>query len=163
MKIGGFPSPFIFYFFIHKDMRKTYTGFLISLLPNQYFVFGSNTQGRHGKGSALMAMQRFGAIYGQAYGLQGNSYAIVTKDLTKKEHPSIPEHNIVSQIEKLYEFAKAHPENEYYIAYKANSVPLNGYTPLQMATFFSFWGLNYIPDNIVFEDKFQSLILSLFS
>lgn len=44
------------------------------------FVFGSNLAGRHGKGAALYARQKFGAIYGQGEGLQGQSYAIPTKD-----------------------------------------------------------------------------------
>ena len=44
-------------------------------------VFGSNTQGRHGKGMALTAMRKFGAVYEQAKGLQGLSYGIVTKEL----------------------------------------------------------------------------------
>lgn len=35
--------------------RKTYSGMIQSLTPNQVFVFGSNTQGRHGKGAALTA------------------------------------------------------------------------------------------------------------
>ncbi len=44
------------------------------------FVFGSNLFGKHGKGAALEAVRRHGAIYGQGVGLQGNSYAIPTKD-----------------------------------------------------------------------------------
>ncbi|WP_230961055.1 hypothetical protein [Erythrobacter donghaensis] len=44
------------------------------------FVFGSNLAGRHGKGAALWARQHRGAIYGQGIGLQGNSYAIPSKD-----------------------------------------------------------------------------------
>jgi hypothetical protein len=44
------------------------------------FVFGSNLAGRHGKGAALFALRHRGAIYGQGIGLQGNSYAIPTKD-----------------------------------------------------------------------------------
>jgi hypothetical protein len=44
------------------------------------FVFGSNKAGRHGKGAALYARQHYGAIYGQGEGLQGQSYAIPTKD-----------------------------------------------------------------------------------
>lgn len=43
------------------------------------FVFGSNLAGRHGKGAALFAVQKHGAIYGQGVGPQGNSYAIPTK------------------------------------------------------------------------------------
>lgn len=43
------------------------------------FVFGSNLAGRHGKGAALHALKYHGAIYGQGYGIQGNSFAIPTK------------------------------------------------------------------------------------
>ena len=64
---------------------RTYTGRVHSLKVNEYFVFGSNTQGRHGKGAALTAKRKFGAIYGQAVGSQGQSFAIVTKDLTKSK------------------------------------------------------------------------------
>lgn len=45
------------------------------------FVFGSNLAGRHGKGAALVAKQRYGAIYGQGSGRQGDSYAIPTKGM----------------------------------------------------------------------------------
>lgn len=44
------------------------------------FVFGSNLAGRHGAGAALEARRRHGAVYGCGEGLQGNSYAIPTKD-----------------------------------------------------------------------------------
>lgn len=48
------------------------------LFQNEIFVFGSNLQGHHAGGAARSAMQRFGAIWGQGVGLQGNSYAIPT-------------------------------------------------------------------------------------
>ena len=48
------------------------------------FVFGSNLAGRHGAGAALYARQYRGAIYGKGVGLQGNSYAIPTKDFNIK-------------------------------------------------------------------------------
>lgn len=44
------------------------------------FVFGSNLAGRHSRGAALVATQHWGAIYGQGIGLQGQSYAIPTKN-----------------------------------------------------------------------------------
>ena len=44
------------------------------------FVFGSNLAGRHGAGAALEARQRYGAVYGVAEGLMGDSYGIATKD-----------------------------------------------------------------------------------
>jgi hypothetical protein len=52
---------------------------IIKLVPNHIFVFGSNLSGRHGKGAARTAM-KWGAIYGQASGLQGRTYGIPTKD-----------------------------------------------------------------------------------
>ena len=42
------------------------------LQPHQVFVFGSNTEGRHGKGAALVA-SRFGAEYGNSKGRQAQS------------------------------------------------------------------------------------------
>ncbi|GAB1416936.1 hypothetical protein MASR2M117_23420 [Paludibacter sp.] len=49
-----------------------------SLLPNEVFVFGSNLAGHHGGGAARVALNKFGAIYGQGIGMQGQSYAIPT-------------------------------------------------------------------------------------
>lgn len=42
------------------------------------FVFGSNLSGHHIGGAARVALHRFGAVWGQGEGLQGNSYAIPT-------------------------------------------------------------------------------------
>lgn len=53
---------------------------IISLKENEIFVFGSNLLGRHGGGAAKMALDHFGAIYGQPFGFQGQSYAIPTMD-----------------------------------------------------------------------------------
>ena len=39
---------------------------ITSLKPNEIFVFGSNTEGRHGLGAALTAKQKFGAKQFQA-------------------------------------------------------------------------------------------------
>ena len=63
------------------NKRQYYEG---DIMPseNTIFVFGSNPEGRHGSGSAKIALLHFGAIYGQGEGLQGNSYALPTKDLT---------------------------------------------------------------------------------
>lgn len=51
------------------------------LEPNQVFVFGSNEAGRHGAGAAKQAL-KWGAVYGKAQGLQGQTYAIPTKNQT---------------------------------------------------------------------------------
>ena len=134
---------------------KTYKGFITILPDNGIFVFGSNTQGRHGKGSALIAKQKFGAIYGQAEGLQGQSYAIVTKDLTKSVHPSILESSIKEQIILLYYYANKNPNLDYYIAYNGTGINLNGYSNEEMANMFSSFK---IPKNIIFEEEFAKLV-----
>jgi hypothetical protein len=141
---------------------KTYLGEIKDLPPKGIFVFGSNTQGRHGKGAALVAYQRFGAIYGQSKGLQGRSYAICTKDLTKRKHPSVSKEYIRAQIGHLYYVAKKNHNLDFYIAYQANSQNLNGYTPDEMAEMFATPILipedNLIPENIIFEFNFYQLL-----
>ena len=57
-----------------------YDSFLrYSLHPDLIFVFGSNEQGVHGAGAAKDAYELFGAIPGQGFGLQGQSFAIPTR------------------------------------------------------------------------------------
>lgn len=135
--------------------RKTYSGMIQNLAPNQVFVFGSNTQGRHGKGAALTAKNKFGAIYGQAEGPQGQSYAIITKDLTKNTHPSRTPEQIKEQIHNLYEYARENPDKEFLVAYSGKGANLNAYSNQEMADMF---GSESIPNNIVFEQEFNKLI-----
>ena len=135
--------------------RKTYKGFITQLKDNQIFVFGSNTQGRHGKGAALIARNKFGAIYGQAEGPQGQSYAIITKDLTKSIHPSRTKEQITQQIHDLYEYARNNPDKEFLVAYSGTGTNLNAYSNKEMADMFSS---EVIPNNIMFEDEFNSLL-----
>ena len=56
--------------------REYTTERITELKPNDIFVFGSNLAGSHGGGAARLAYNRFGAIWGQGVGLQGQSYAI---------------------------------------------------------------------------------------
>jgi hypothetical protein len=44
------------------------------------FVFGSNLAGRHGKGAALTAVEKYKAVEGVGEGPTGQCYAIPTKD-----------------------------------------------------------------------------------
>ena len=76
------------------------------------FVFGSNRLGRHGKGAALAAVQKWGAKYGQGEGLQGRSYAIPTKS-TPYESLSLTE--IQGHVESFREFAVKHPEHRFLL------------------------------------------------
>lgn len=136
-------------------IHKTYEGLVGDLSSNQILVFGSNTQGRHGKGTALKAKEKHGAIYGQARGRQGQSYAIITKDLTIPKHPSRTIEQIKEEIAGLYAYANENPDLEFIIPYHAESTNLNAYSAQEMADMF---GSMEIPKNLVFETNFYSLI-----
>lgn len=49
-------------------------------LPEAFFVFGSNLAGRHGAGAARVAREKYGALPGLGFGLQGRAMALPTKD-----------------------------------------------------------------------------------
>lgn len=122
---------------------------------NTIFVFGSNPEGRHGAGSAKVAVEKFGAIYGQGEGLQGNAYALPTKDLRVKEnygYRSISPEQIIENIKKLYNCAKANPYLNFKVAYRnIQQKSLNGYTGLEMIEMFKAAGP--IPENIWFSEE----------
>lgn len=139
---------------LYRTSVSSYTG---SITPdaNTIFVFGSNPEGRHGAGAAKVAREQFGAIYGQGEGLQGNAYALPTKDLRVKEDNSLrsisPE-QIIESIKKLYETARQNPDKQFKVAYRnTDRASLNGYTGLEMIDMFLKAGP--IPTNIVFSKE----------
>jgi hypothetical protein len=123
--------------------------------PNTIFVFGSNPEGRHGAGAAKVAREQFGAVYGQGEGLQGNAYALPTKDLRVKENrgfKSISPEQITNSIKKLYEVAKQNPDKQFKVAYRnTTDTSLNGYTGLEMIEMFNAAGP--IPSNVIFSKE----------
>lgn len=124
------------------------------------FVFGSNPEGRHGAGAAKIARNKFGAIYGQGEGLQGNAYALPTKDLRIKENngfKSISPSEITESIKKLYQTAISNPTKQFKVAYRnTTTTSLNGYTGLEMIEMFKQAGP--IPYNIVFSKEWYDVI-----
>lgn len=76
------------------------------------FVFGSNLAGRHGRGAALEARLRHGAVYGVGEGLSGRSYAIPTKDERLRTRP-LP--SIKQSVERFMKFAVEHPEMTFQV------------------------------------------------
>lgn len=87
---------------------------ILKLNKNEVMVFGANTQGRHGKGAALNAKNKFGAIYGQAKGLQGQSYAIVTKELRSNYKP-VTLDEVKEGIDNFIIFAKENTNLTFYV------------------------------------------------
>lgn len=76
------------------------------LAPKEIFVFGSNQSGRHGKGAAKTALT-WGAIWGQAEGLQGRTYGIPTKNSSITKTLALDE--IKSYVDRFITFAKENP------------------------------------------------------
>ena len=82
---------------------------ITELGDNQIFVFGSNLAGKHNGGGARIAVEKFGAVYGQAVGIQGKSYAIPTLGF---EFEKIPLAEIRFYIDLFFQFAYNHPQYE---------------------------------------------------
>ena len=86
--------------------------YIDKLADNEIFVFGSNTQGVHGGGAARTAMN-WGAIYGQAFGLQGKTFAIPTVDYTKSGKMSIE--TIKEYVDRFLDFAKENKDKKFLV------------------------------------------------
>ena len=78
-----------------------------SLEPGEVFVFGSNLAGAHAGGAAALAYKKFGAVWGQGVGLQGQSYAIPTMQGGVE--------TIAPYVDEFIAFARAHPELFFYV------------------------------------------------
>ena len=89
-------------------IRPEYTPVAIdSLKSDEVFVFGSNLHGHHGGGAARAAVNKFGAIWGQGVGLQGQSYAIPTMQGGVE--------TIKPYVDQFIDFAKQHTELFFYV------------------------------------------------
>lgn len=80
---------------------------ITELKPNEIFVFGSNLAGLHGGGAARVAYNRFGAIWGQGVGLQGQSYAIPTMQGGVE--------TIKPYVDEFIRFAQTRPDLKFYV------------------------------------------------
>lgn len=96
-----------------------------ALRPGQVFVFGSDGMGEHLGGAALTAVKHFGAVVGQAEGMQGSSYAINSMDGLDV---------LKVQAERFIHYAKEHPELTFLVT--AIGCGVAGYTPREVALLF---------------------------
>lgn len=132
-----------------------------NITPSQdtIFVFGSNPEGIHGAGAAAVAVRHFGAIYGIGEGLQGQSYALPTKDLRVRENNglrSISPQNITAAVRRMYEVARKNSDKNFKIAFRnTDEVTLNGYSGWEMIDMFLAAGP--MPENVwVSEEWFNT-------
>ena len=82
------------------------------LEDDQIFVFGSNRSGIHGSCAAEKAMN-MGAVWKQPEGLQGNTYAIPTKDFNVKDTLSLD--MIKMHVDLFLEFAKSRSDLTFLV------------------------------------------------
>ncbi len=115
------------------------------------FVFGSNLAGRHGRGSAREALERWGAQYGIGEGRTGDAYAIPTKG---RQLEVLPLSAIALSIIRFLEYARAQPELHFRIV--AIGCGLAGYKPAQIAPFFA-----NAPKNCELPIEFKRLLETL--
>ena len=85
---------------------------ITKLKENEIFVFGSNKLGNHIGGAARTAVEKFGAVMGQAEGLQGQSYAIPTLDDNMNK---VRLDELQASFETFAEFANEHKEKTFYL------------------------------------------------
>ena len=119
---------------------------IMSLKPDEIFVFGSNLAGMHAGGAARIAVERFGAIMGQGVGLQGQSYAIPTMQGGVN--------TILPYVEDFIRFADCHPELTFLVTRIGCGIA--GFTPREIAPLFA--GAVNVPNIYLPEDFWEELV-----
>lgn len=79
----------------------------------QIFVFGANLSGIHGAGAAKAAHQHYGAQWGVAEGLTGQSYALPTVKAQITGPLSLE--GIGIHVERFLHFAATNPESQFFV------------------------------------------------
>lgn len=120
--------------------------FITELKSNEIFVFGSNLAGAHGGGAAWLAYDRFGAVWGQGVGLQGQSYAIPTMQGGVE--------TIQPYVDEFIQFAKDHPEYTFLVTRIGCGIA--GFVSEQIAPLFT---QAIEVENILLPDDFVQILM----
>ena len=118
---------------------------ITELKPDEIFVFGSNLEGLHGGGAAYLAYRKWGAIWGQGVGLQGQTYGIPT--MHGGPDPIRPYED------EFIKFAQVHPELKFLVTEIGCGIA--GFTPEEIAPLFT----EAIPiENIYLPERFWHIL-----
>jgi hypothetical protein len=112
------------------------------------FVFGSNLAGRHGKGAAKEAVQRYEAKYGVGEGRTGQAYAIPTKGYSLEV---LPLHTIEQYVNDFLAYAEKHKDLRFQVT--AIGTGLAGYKHEEIAPFFKG-----APKNCILPEQWKQFI-----
>lgn len=112
---------------MEKSIQERTTPYLVKeLAQGEIFVFGSNLAGMHGGGAARQALTKFGAVWGQGVGLQGQSYALPTMQGGVE--------TIAPYVDEFIEFAKEHSELKFLVT--PIGCGIAGFSPRDIAPLF---------------------------
>lgn len=114
------------------------------------YVFGSNLAGRHGAGSARVAMRLHGARWGVGEGPTGQAYALPTKDSVMR---TLPLAVITQHVATFLLYAQRCPMHTFYVV--EVGCGLAGYTPAQIAPMFAA-----APANVRLPTRFLQCLTS---
>lgn len=120
------------------------------LAPNQIFVYGANSCGKHGAGAAKLAL-RWGAKMGE-YGLNGQTYGIPTKD---KKIQTLPLDKIQVHVNDFLATAFSHPEYEFLVTKIGTglaAIPISDIAPLFKAV------KTGVFDNVILPKEFYDFL-----
>ncbi len=100
--------------------------FITKLEENEIFVFGSNLGGIHAGGAARVALDKFGAVWGQGVGMQGQCYAIPTMQGGVE--------TIKPYVDEFIAYATQHPEYKFLVT--PIGCGIAGFRPKEIAPLF---------------------------
>ena len=121
---------------------------ITKLEPNEIFVYGANTLGKHGAGAAKQAMQ-WGAQYGR-YGLVGNTYGIPTKD---EDIETLPLDEIAEHVRDFTVTVRERRDLKFLVT--KIGCGLAGYTVQEIAPLFEHLQFE---DNVVLPEEFITAV-----
>ena len=130
------------------SLKKRISPKWIDKLQNdEIFVFGSNLKGIHGGGSASVALDKFGAIYGQGVGFQGQTYAIPTMQGGVE--------TIQPYVDGFLSFAKSNPNLKFLVTEIGCGIA--GFTVEQIAPLFKY-ALDENIENVFLPESFYKTL-----
>ena len=107
--------------------REFTPDFITRLEEDEIFVFGSNLRGMHAGGAARVALNNFGAVWGQGVGMQGQCYAIPTMQGGVE--------TIKPYVDEFIDYASQHPELKFFVTRIACGIA--GFTAQEIAPLFA--------------------------
>lgn len=132
-------------------MKKYTPEFILALLPNEYFVFGSNLNGNHAGGAARTAAGKFSAEWGVGEGITGRCYALPTLDENmQKVTPTA----LRRSFEKLWGVALDNPEKIFLVTKVGCGIAGWTIEEVKNILWASVGSIGDLPPNVVLPKEF---------